>query len=198
MYQQESTYTCGAIQLESDFSQIDIFQPAEIQQLIQLYKKFPEEYWARDYNLFNIYKCQIPLRQLSPEDDSFYKSISNKIKQHISFKNDAAHYFLRYVKGSFTNVHIDNPNRIKRTAVTLLDISPDIVGGDTLLIKSIESKDIGPGNRRPEDSENIATLRVPLVVKPKIGSTLIYNHNVRHGVSKVEQGYRLVLISWFN
>ena len=197
MYRQESMCICGVIRLESDFVQLDIFLPDEIEHLKVMYEKYPKEFWARDFNLFNIYKCMIP-RKMSVEDVDFFRGISNKIKQRIDYKQDAAHYFLKYVKDSFTNVHIDNPKRIKRTAVTLLDISADIIGGDTLLIKNIQDSDIGPGNQRPEGLQDRSNLRVPSIVKPKIGSTLIYNHNVRHGVTKVEQGHRLVLISWFS
>jgi hypothetical protein len=186
---------CGVTQLESNFEQLEILSREDIEYLKQMYERYPKQFWTRDFNLFNLYKCDIP-RQMNAQDLDFMRMVSNKIKHHVEFKNDAAHYFLKYVPNSFTVVHVDNPQRIKRTAVTLIDASPDLVGGDVVLLRDIAKSELVSGPLRPESP--VPNVKVPIVVKSKLGSTLIYNYNVKHGVSKVEQGYRLVLISWFN
>ena len=194
MFRQEFMYTYGVIRLESDFKQVDILTLSEVQYLKQMFDRYPKNFWTRDYNLFNLYKCDIP-RRMHPNDVNTIRGISQKVKSHLDNKKDAAHYFLKYIPNSFTHVHIDNPYRIQRTAVTLIDVSQDLVGGEVVLINNISQSDLMPGEFRPD--KNVKNIKVPVVVRQKVGSTLIYNHNVRHGVTKVEQGHRLVFISWY-
>jgi len=195
MFQQESMYICGVIQLESNFKQINILDLDEVEYLKQMFDKYPKNFWTRDYNLFNLYKCNIPRRVYSNDVDSM-RSITQKIKSHLDCKEDTNYYFLKYIPNSFTQIHVDNPNRIQKTAVTLIDISEDLVGGEVVLISGISQSDLMPGEFRPNN--NFKDIKVPVVVRQKVGSTLIYNHNVKHGVTKVEQGHRLVFISWYN
>lgn len=202
MCQRESTCTCGGIQSVSSHFKANVLSTEEIFFLKELCSRMPTKFFAKDYNLFNIFKTVIPPK-LPGDDVKMMRQISTKLRDVADAKNVQTHYFLKYVNGSFTNIHFDSPERVNRTAVTLLDTSDDLVGGQVVLLKDIEYADIARGEQRPENYFDPTTnkpkvlLRVPLVVDQEVGSTLYYNHFVHHGVTKVEKGHRLVLISWF-
>ena len=204
MSRQESMCTCGVIQLESNYTKSTILLQEDVEYLKGLYGRLTPTFYTRDFNLFNVHKCHIP-RKMPPEDIVIIRRIANTIQHYAQAKESLAHYFLKYTERSFTNVHIDNPNRVNKTAVTLLDMSADLVGGDAIILKKITREDLLEGKSQPDDVLANATQPpkgrrdpfIPLLVKQEIGSTMVYNGSTQHGVTRVEKGYRLVLISWF-
>lgn len=86
-------------------------------------------------------------------------------------------YILEYYEGSFTTFHKDNvkQNNII-TTVTLIHQSNNLNGGKALF--------------RDEDKSIT-------VLDQKVGDVLCYGSHVDHGVSKVVNGARRVLINWF-
>lgn len=199
MCQQESMCTCGVIRLESNYTKNTILLQEDVEYLKELYGRLSPTFYTRDFNLFNVYKCHVP-RKMHPHDIVVIRRVADAIKHYAQAKESLAHYFLKYVEGSFTNVHFDNPNRVNKTAVTLLDVSEDLVGGDAILLKKITKEDLLEGKSQPEDilvNTKRHNAAIPLLVKQEIGSTMVYNNATLHGVTRVERGHRLVLISWF-
>ena len=178
----------------------NIINQKELEYLKQLYNNSPKQFHTQDVNLFNVYKCHIP-RKMPPEDIVTIRRVANTIQHYTQAKESLAHYFLKYIEGSFTNVHIDNPNRVNKTAVTLIDASTDLVGGDAILLKKITKEDLLEGKSQPENVLNPSKGKrdpfIPLLIKQEIGSTMVYDKFTQHGVARVEKGHRLVLISWF-
>ena len=103
------------------------------------------------------------------------QGISNKI-----VPNDG-YYILEYAKDSFARMHMDGLTGNGATTIALLDKSEDLSGGYILV--------------RKEESPDIKSFDV---VEQDIGEVVIYNTNVFHGVSKVNNGTRRVLVAWFN
>ena len=109
-------------------------------------------------------------------------------------------YFLKYPAGSFTRIHGDNESEM--TIVTMLD-SNNLVGGECLVMGDY----INPGNRpsdyacgrheheikEPPYGKDI----VPDIVNLNNGESMVYGPELRHGVTKVYEGERIVLIAWF-
>lgn len=190
-----SMFICGVIQLVSNYKNIQVLSEEQIEYLIDLHKRLPKKFFSRDFNLFNVYKTMIP-RHLQARDVEMLNGVATTIKNNFDTKKELTHYFLEYVKESFTNIHVDNPNRVNKTAVTLLRTSSDLIGGQVVLLKPITQQDLLEGKKQPSEMK-ANSFNVPLVIQQDVGSTLLYDNNVLHGVSKVEQGNRLVLISWF-
>ena len=92
-----------------------------------------------------------------------------------------AYYILEYTKDSFANIHVDSLKDNGCTTVILLHKSVDLSGGYILIGK--------------KESSNLTSIDV---VEQSIGEVMIYNGNTFHGVSKVYNGTRRVLITWFD
>jgi len=199
MSRQESMCTCGVIRLEFNYTKSTILLQEDIEYLKALYGRLSPTFYTRDFNLFNVYKLNVP-RKMHPRDIVVIRRVADAIQHYAQAKESLAHYFLKYIEGSFTNVHFDNPNRVNKTAVTLLDVSENLVGGDAILLKKITKEDLLEGKSQPEDilvNTKRHSAAIPLLVKQEVGSTMVYNNSTLHGVTRVEKGHRLVLISWF-
>lgn len=155
-----------------------IFSPDQIQALRSLYNTLPVKKHARLHNLINVEKRDVP---------AAHHSILPLLclQEAVVVENTVPNsYFLRYTAGSFACMHQDNPKEIKKTVITLIHRSDDIVGGDAVLM----------GRGKVSDT---VILKFPVIPVQEVGSSLIYNNNVIHGVSKVESGERIVLVTWF-
>ena len=116
-------------------------------------------------------------------------------------KNDecTGMYFLRYKKGSFTRMHHDEQSDL--TIVTLIS-DRDLVGGHSLVTEIYEPR-ARPADQRcernngedghPPYGQDIIQDVLPVTV----GESLVYGSDLKHGVSKVYEGERLVLVSWY-
>ncbi len=109
-------------------------------------------------------------------------------------------YLLKYKKGSFTRMHHDNASSM--TIVTLLD-DKGLVGGHSVVNARYESPGSRPSNHtcirgsHEKDNPPYGEQIVPDVIPVEPGESLVYGPDLRHGVSKVYEGERLVLIAWY-
>ena len=97
-----------------------------------------------------------------------------------------------YDPGSYTRLHSDNDDDVGLTIVTLVD-TVDLVGGDTLVMLPAP-KEQKIGYQKGDDHKGRV---VPKIVQMKTGESVIYDRSLLHGVTQIERGKRLVLVSWF-
>ena len=151
--------------------------------LIDLYNSIPSSVAHQDYNLYKVDKR--PLR--SGDQISAIK----KIEQYAG-KKTYSHYFVMYEQGSYTRMHTDNDDDVGLTIVTLID-TVNLVGGETI-VQLPAPKDEKIGYQKGDDHKGRV---VPKIVRMVEGDSVIYNRSLLHGVTQVELGKRLVLVSWF-
>ena len=152
-----------------------------------------DETWQY-FNLFHMQRIDIPTQDY---DLKFLKELHTYSRK----SHNIGCYFLKYVPGSFCRIHMDNDSEV--TTVTLLE-SNNLVGGECL----IEGEYQPPTYNRPSDHTckrcNQEVERppyglgiVPDIVKLKDGESMVYGPELRHGVTRVYEGERVVLIAWF-
>ena len=151
--------------------------------LIDLYNSIPSSVAHQDYNLYKVDKR--PLRS------SDQISAIKKIEQYAG-KQTYSHYFVMYEPGSYTRMHTDNDDDVGLTIVTLID-TVNLVGGETI-VQLPAPKDEKIGYQKGEDHKGRV---VPKIVRMVEGDSVIYDRSLLHGVTQVELGKRLVLVSWF-
>lgn len=157
--------------------------------LIDLYNSMPSSLARQDYNLNLVDK-----RQLTHELINSVRSPFEKI-QRFAGKELYSHYFVMYKPGSYTRIHTDNAKDVGLTIVTLID-AVDLVGGDTILmLPYVDREKKGEGYVKGQVPEGKHV--IPKIVKSNVGESMVYDRNLSHGVTYVEQGLRLVLVSWF-
>jgi len=144
--------------------------------VIEYFNKYWIEHCDTDRLLFDEkYHKLHNVRRLHPY--STHKEFFDKIKyieQVSPFYTLDTCYMLEYSKGSFAELHHDH--RSKLTTVTILNKSKDLRGGELLI------------------SDNVSTSRIDL----QVGETYFYDQTVKHGVAKVVEGTRRVLITWMD
>lgn len=145
----------------------------ELRYLNTLHQQLRGQYHEQDVNLFNIIKTMISSKV---ELDSMWESIQQKLFAFHGRECYTTSYFLEYTKGSYAAMHRDNPLTVDGTAITLLDRSDDLEGGDIITVGEDKQRKIIP---------------------QLVGQTVYYDTAVVHGVSKVTKGMRIVLITWF-
>lgn len=161
--------------------------------LWEAYNQCPEEDVHQDWNLWYLKK-----RQMKQSYWKQWKSIHD-IDRYMFRKYNArthVHYFLKYIPDSYTRVHQDNKNTVTKTVITLLEESPDLVGGDTLVFDRHYQKPMVEGAIFKGKNADDLDL-VPVAVKNDQYQSLIYDWNVQHGVTRVFSGHRIVLVSWY-
>ena len=174
------------------YTKESILSPEEVKEALDLYHRTPMRRYWQYYNLFKVERRDIVERST---DLGFMKTLHKRARTR-SQKADG--YFLRYPPGSFTKIHSDNNSDI--TIVTLLE-SKDLVGGYSL------TQGVFDESSRPEGWDAIrddsgyngyGDSIVSDVVDINDGESLCYGPNLLHGVSKVYQGHRIVLVTWWN
>lgn len=151
--------------------------------LIDLYNSIPSSVAHQDYNLYKVDK-----RVLRQGDQI---SAIKKIEQYAG-KETYSHYFVMYEPGSYTRMHTDNDDDVGLTIVTLID-TVNLVGGETI-VQLPAPKDQKIGYQKGNDHEGRV---VPKIVRMVEGDSVVYDRSLLHGVTQVELGKRLVLVSWF-
>ena len=110
-------------------------------------------------------------------------------------------YYLRYTPGAFARAHCDDNNLVKKTAITLIDKSDDLEGGDIIVYEPHYKRNMEVNdttiNRYNLESYREGDTITPVIVKQQVGETIEYAHNLKHSVSKVLKGHRTVLVSWY-
>lgn len=168
-----------------------IFNDEERSNLLGYYNSLEPVHWHQQYNLFEVERRDVPgTMRFSPEFE--------KLSEYSGLKT-MAHYFLKYGEGSFARAHEDNDTSL--TIVTLLD-SKDLVGGEAICKLPYQHRPrpadkkvsrSGPERQKPPYNREI----INYVIDAKEGDSIVYGPSLRHSVSLVTQGHRIVLISWF-
>ena len=151
--------------------------------LIDLYNSIPSKVAHQDYNLYKVDKRGIRSK--------LYNEAINKLVKY-SKRDSYSHYFVMYEQGSYTKVHSDNDEDVGLTIVTLID-TVNLVGGDTLVYVNRPS-DERVGYQKGDDHKGRV---VPKIVQMEVGDSVIYDRSLLHGVTQLDKGKRLVLVSWF-
>lgn len=173
------------------YIQDQILSQEEIKEAKELADSLKFNHVYQMYNLFDLERADIS----DPEQYQFGKTL----KEYSKLGHTIGFYFLRYIPGSFTRMHEDNNTDL--TIVTLLD-DKNLVGGHSLV------KDRYIGRERPnnqicsrathEEKNPPYGQKIIMDVLPmKVGDSLVYGADLSHGVSKVYEGSRLVLVSWY-
>lgn len=178
------------------FKLTHIFTKDDIDQLFEIYVSKKGMLLSQDFNLYNVTKKNIAHKnpRISP--------MIQKLTDHCNRKVTAV-YFLKYKVGSFAKSHVDNPDNNFLTAITMVRTSEDLVGGESLIIKNLEQSDIKRGSISTMNSKTAKKLNfmgkpvLPIIVRQSVGTTLWYERNVLHGVTRVDRGERIVLVTWF-
>lgn len=171
------------------------FTDEELDYLRTLYNtiKVPTENIGRYFNLFNVKRKTIPDRTTYPQ----WVSLKKRVEEEVGIPT-RANYFLLYVPGSFASIHVDNANTVDLTSITLLDKSTDLEGGQTIILRKYGKTEVDGNIIEPKsDNNKIKSMIVPEVLKHDIGNTIFYDKGLEHGVTHVNKGTRLVLVSWF-
>ena len=163
----------------------------DMEEAMELYHSLPNiQYWQY-YNLFKVERCDIPV---SAQNSGFMKTLHKRARTENQIGSG---YFLKYPPGSFTKVHTDNTSDI--TLVTLLE-SKDLVGGCSI-VNARYTKSGRPSHMeavRENGKEFYGDAIIPDVVDINDGETLCYGPDLQHGVSKVYEGHRIVLVTWWS
>ena len=171
--------------MDNVLSEEELNEARDLAASLEFYKVF------QLYNLFH-------MRRADVEGDKKF-GFSDTLLKYSKLRNCIGLYFLRYVEGSFTRMHHDNNTDL--TIVTLLD-DVGLVGGHSLVMERYERRDrpadqhcarSGGEEEHPPYGREI----IPDVLPVTVGESLIYGPDLKHGVSKVYEGERLVLVAWF-
>ena len=143
------------------------------------------------YNIFDLDRADVCMDISAGFLDTLFK--------YSKHDSNIGLYFLRYTKGSFTRMHHDSNAAL--TIVTLID-DKELVGGHSLVMESYEQRD-RPADQhcsrsgREETHPPYGEEMVPDVLPVSVGESLVYGPDLKHGVSKVYEGERLVLVAWY-
>lgn len=156
--------------------------------LIDIYNSMPSSFARQDYNLNLVDKRQLTHKLIG--NVPAFKKI-----EKFAGKDLYSHYFVMYKPGSYTRMHTDNAKDVGKTIVTLID-AVDLIGGDTLVfLPYVDKEKKGEGYIKGQVPEGKDV--IPKIVRCDVGESMVYDRNLNHGVTYVEQGIRLVLVSWF-
>lgn len=179
--------------MSSSFYTTNIVDDNNHQSLWDAYDNCPMEWKHQDWNLFNLEKRSMGQSYWKKfdaiHDIDRYMWRNYHVRTHV-------HYFLKYVPNSSTRIHQDNKDTVTKTVITFLDQSEDLVGGDTLVLDRYIDHP-APPNSTIKGRDLSGQSVIPTVIKVPDYSSLVYDWNVPHGVTRVTQGHRIVLVSWY-
>lgn len=152
--------------------------------------------YHQDYNLFHVRELHGGITELSAVKKLLDWTREDNPEHNL---RPVAHYFVEYGKGGFARIHHDNGTF--RTIVSIIE-TKDLVGGDTVFMTKYERRSrvashIANRHSREKDKPPYNKDIVPKVARVNDGESLIYGADVRHGVTEVESGHRLVLVTWY-
>ena len=111
----------------------NLFTTDEVEYLKLLHKQLPTTFHNQDVNLFYIHKTTV-----GNLNDPTWHSITQKLFDFHGKQSKLTNYFLRYQQGSHARLHVDNPDTVEGTAVTLIEKSSDLLGGDIIIQRNKE------------------------------------------------------------
>jgi len=143
------------------------------------------------YNLFDLDRAEV--------DTDCGAGFVDTLQKYSKHDTNIGLYFLKYIEGSFTRMHHDNNSDL--TIVTLID-DKELVGGHSLVAETYEQRDRPADqycarNNGEETHPPYGQEIVPDVLPVSVGESLVYGPDLKHGVSKVYEGERLVLVAWY-
>lgn len=169
-----------------------IFTADDLRVIKELSDSLEFETWHQHYNLFDTSRAHIPTKYWSEEPFI-------KLEEYVG-KKAYTHYFLKYEVGSFARMHKDNVDKVGQTIVTHIDSSPDLHGGDSVIFgryaKKVRPSHL-PAKRVKGEKGQYNEQIIPITIRAENGESIVYDTSMQHGVSLVERGIRIVLISWF-
>lgn len=170
---------------------LNLINSEEFKSLVELYKSIPPTFAHQDYNLFHLQKKRVPPKN--------YKNAGlQKINEYgLQYGELHSHYFLKYTPGSFTKFHRDRVHTL--SVVTFIEKSTNLVGGDTLFYEPYYETTPKENHyvKKIDDQKNDHQHIIPIVAPSRIGTSLAYQAETKHAVSRVDRGHRIVLVSWF-
>lgn len=152
----------------------------EIVYLTNMYDSMPKKFYEKNDNLFNVFKSNLfnVLKSSVSENESKQLNIiQNKLLAFHGSSTPITNYFLTYQKDSYAIIHQDSLDSVLGTAITLIAKSDNLVGGDIIISKGFNGKQ--------------------RIIPQQVGETVYYSSATFHGVTKVTEGYRKVLVTWF-
>lgn len=176
-----------------NFYKRNILNEEQYQSVWDLYNSLPVRYAYQDYSLFNVEKRNVDSK--SKVENGATVAIDKYMKDRYKFENQT-HYFLKYVPYSWTRIHTDNVRRVTKTVITLIE-EKDLVGGETLVWDKHYDLPVPKDHYVQRTGSVHRKSEVPCTPKLNPGQSLVYDNATRHGVSQVEQGHRIVLVSWY-
>jgi len=176
-----------------NFYKKKLLSKEEFQSARDLYEQTPIRYAHQDYSLFGVEKRTV---RIENKDNPALKAIDSYMKDRYGYKNET-HYFLKYVPYSWTRVHTDNIGKVTKTVITLLE-EKDLIGGETLVWDKHFDLPTPKGSYVTRTGSVHRKSEVPCTPKLIPSESLLYGSGTRHGVSLVEQGHRIVLVSWYS
>jgi hypothetical protein len=145
--------------------------------------------------------------------DAVIDSVEKQLREHAIRVNKSfgrstelklkTMYFQEYLQYSHLPEHRDVISSEGVTLVTLIDRSDDLIGGELLLIDRVADlwKEHGVNAIKHDPYTRIADkdgVRVYTLLPQEVGETAMYIAGTVHSISRVLQGTRLVLVSWFD
>lgn len=177
------------------YNVVDIIEESDRIELLQIYNSLPKKFVHQLYNIFHLEKVDV--KNDIYQENEVFKKISESL--YASSYEYSSSYFLKYISGSFSRIHFDN--QTKRTIITILE-TKNLIGGESLFAV--------PYVKRPRDATHIngrnkkESVNPPYnkdivykVAKVSDGQSILYGPNQLHGVAEVEEGHRIVLVTWF-
>jgi len=161
----------------------------------KMYDSLKDREFHQYYNLFDVKRRDMNEVHWSELEGLTKVSETLGVKQMIGVP-----YFLLYYPGSFTRLHTDNDSGT--TVVTLIESSDDLIGGETLIMDTYGPRPRAGHKEAKRHEQETGTPPygsdiIPRVVPMERGESLVYGPDLNHGVAQVDQGTRLVLITWW-
>lgn len=174
--------------MPSNYQVKKIITESDRRELKQLFDSLPSRLAHQEQNLFDV-----DVRKIEGISNKVTKKIVDHVQQGYKLNDQ---YFVKYEKDSFARVHQDNS---KFTIITLVE-TQDLIGGITLVLDKYNLK-LRPShkyaNRGVDNSGPYGMNIIPTIVPAVDGESILYDGDTPHGVTRVKQGYRIVLVSWF-
>lgn len=179
--------------MRSELSQVykeRLFSEEEISWLRELFDKDLETQKGRWQNITGIFKTEsrVVEKHLGHFIDKQLKYAATLMNREWKLKDI---FLLEYHPGGKANLHVDiHATNGGISLVTLVE-EEELVGGQVIIREDDIYGDIR--NLRStgfEEEDHIIQLDV--------GETVVYSASVIHGVTKVESGFRRVLVTWLD
>jgi len=157
----------------NNYEIVTMFTESEIKFLQEMYDKMHGEFHEKYMNLYSVTLKVIRDDSIPADCESGWRKIEAKLD---TTANDLSyrHYFLRYGEGSKVSMHDDaSPT----TIITMVDKDPMLDGGRNIVIDQNTGECLEFGF--------------------DVSETVIYHNHTYHGMSYIDHGHRLVLISWY-